>query len=157
MPESINALFKQLDKAMLLEQHLLRRKLLRLKKQKKLSDKALSAIHERLSRSIELRQQRKDLVIQPEYPAELPVSDKREIIADTIREHQVVIVCGETGSGKTTQLPKICLELGLGVAGKIGHTQPRRIAARSVCSRIHGSRGTADAHAPRHVCLPGIR
>src|SRR3954464_6067089 len=70
------------------------------------------------------------------FPAELPVSQRREQIADAIRAHQVVIVAGETGSGKTTQLPKICLELGRGVAGTIGHTQPRRIAARSVASRI---------------------
>jgi ATP-dependent helicase HrpA len=70
------------------------------------------------------------------YPAELPVSQQRQAIADAIRDHQVVIVAGETGSGKTTQLPKICLELGRGVDGLIGHTQPRRIAARSVADRI---------------------
>jgi ATP-dependent helicase HrpA len=73
---------------------------------------------------------------KPEYPPELPVSGKRDEIANAIQKHQVVIVCGETGSGKTTQLPKICLELGRGVPGLIGHTQPRRIAARSVASRI---------------------
>ncbi len=72
----------------------------------------------------------------PTYPEELPVSGKRDEIAAAITKHQVVIVCGETGSGKTTQLPKICLELGRGTAGMIGHTQPRRIAARSVASRI---------------------
>lgn len=72
----------------------------------------------------------------PSYPEELPVSGKRDEIAEAIAKHQVVIVCGETGSGKTTQLPKICLELGRGTAGMIGHTQPRRIAARSVASRI---------------------
>jgi len=70
------------------------------------------------------------------YPEELPVSARREDIAAAIRDHQVVIVAGETGSGKTTQLPKICLELGRGVHGLIGHTQPRRIAARSVAERI---------------------
>lgn len=70
------------------------------------------------------------------YPEELPVSQRREDIAAAIRDHQVVIVAGETGSGKTTQLPKICLELGRGVQGMIGHTQPRRIAARSVAERI---------------------
>jgi ATP-dependent helicase HrpA len=70
------------------------------------------------------------------YPAELPVSQKKEEIAAAIRDHQVVIVAGETGSGKTTQLPKICLELGRGVTGQIGHTQPRRIAARTVAARI---------------------
>ena len=73
---------------------------------------------------------------KPEYPLELPVSSRRDEISDAIKNNQVVIVCGETGSGKTTQLPKICLELGRGVAGLIGHTQPRRIAARSVASRI---------------------
>src|SRR6187431_1498028 len=70
------------------------------------------------------------------YPAELPVTQRREDIAAAIRDHQVVIVAGETGSGKTTQLPKICLELGRGRKGLIGHTQPRRIAARSVAERI---------------------
>ena len=70
------------------------------------------------------------------YPPELPVSAARDEIAAAIREHQVVIVCGETGSGKTTQIPKICLELGRGTRGLIGHTQPRRIAARSVATRI---------------------
>ncbi|MBA4741544.1 MAG: ATP-dependent helicase, partial [Azoarcus sp.] len=73
---------------------------------------------------------------RPEYPPELPVTLRREEIAAAIREHQVVIVCGETGSGKTTQLPKICLELGRGAAGLIGHTQPRRLAARATATRI---------------------
>ena len=70
------------------------------------------------------------------FPPELPVSERREEIAKTISEHQVVIVAGETGSGKTTQLPKICLALGRGQDRIIGHTQPRRIAARSVADRI---------------------
>ena len=73
---------------------------------------------------------------QPTYPDDLPVVARREDIARAIREHQVVIICGETGSGKTTQLPKICLELQRGVKGLIGHTQPRRIAARTVATRI---------------------
>ena len=73
---------------------------------------------------------------KPEYPLELPVSSRRDEIAEAIKNNQVVIVCGETGSGKTTQLPKICLALGRGISGLIGHTQPRRIAARSVASRI---------------------
>ena len=70
------------------------------------------------------------------YPEQLPVSQKKDVIADAIRDHQVVIVAGETGSGKTTQIPKICLELGRGVQGMIGHTQPRRIAARTVAERV---------------------
>ncbi|HEY8100361.1 MAG TPA: ATP-dependent RNA helicase HrpA [Burkholderiaceae bacterium] len=70
------------------------------------------------------------------FPEELPVSGKRNDIAKAIQSHQVIIVCGETGSGKTTQLPKICLELGRGTSGLIGHTQPRRIAASSTAKRI---------------------
>ncbi len=70
------------------------------------------------------------------FPEALPVSQRKDDIAAAIRDHQVVVVAGETGSGKTTQLPKICLELGRGVRGQIGHTQPRRIAARTVAERI---------------------
>src|SRR5699024_5864778 len=70
------------------------------------------------------------------YPEDLPVSQRRDDIAAAIAEHQVVIVSGETGSGKTTQLPKICLELGRGRNGMIGHTQPRRLAATSVARRV---------------------
>ncbi|MGB4009894.1 MAG: DEAD/DEAH box helicase, partial [Zwartia sp.] len=70
------------------------------------------------------------------YPEDLPVSARREEIARAIASHQVVIVSGETGSGKTTQLPKICLELGRGLKKMIGHTQPRRLAASSVARRI---------------------
>ena len=76
------------------------------------------------------------------YPAELPVSQRKDEIARAIRDHQVVIVAGETGSGKTTQIPKICLELGRGVTGQIGHTQPRRLAARTVAERIAEELGT---------------
>ncbi|MGY1712245.1 ATP-dependent RNA helicase HrpA [Geodermatophilus sp. SYSU D00758] len=76
------------------------------------------------------------------YPDELPVSARRDDIAAALREHQVVVVAGETGSGKTTQLPKIALELGRGVRGRIGHTQPRRIAARTVAERVAEELGT---------------
>lgn len=79
--------------------------------------------------------QRKSLTPNVSYP-DLPVSQRREEILAAIKQHQVVVIAGETGSGKTTQLPKMCLELGLGLKGMIGHTQPRRIAARSVASRI---------------------
>jgi ATP-dependent helicase HrpA len=72
------------------------------------------------------------------YPEELPVVQARDDLLTAIRDHQVVVVCGETGSGKTTQLPKLCLELGRGLRGLIGHTQPRRLAARSVANRIAG-------------------
>ncbi|PKO34219.1 MAG: ATP-dependent RNA helicase HrpA [Betaproteobacteria bacterium HGW-Betaproteobacteria-7] len=73
---------------------------------------------------------------RPEFQADLPVNERRADIAELIANNQVVIVCGETGSGKTTQLPKICLELGIGARGLIGHTQPRRLAARSVATRL---------------------
>jgi len=76
------------------------------------------------------------------YPAQLPVVARKDDIAAALRDHQVVVVAGETGSGKTTQLPKICLELGLGRSGRIAHTQPRRIAARSVAERIAEELGT---------------
>ncbi|MFC6257492.1 ATP-dependent RNA helicase HrpA, partial [Kocuria oceani] len=75
------------------------------------------------------------------YPEDLPVSARREDIKRAISEHQVVVIAGETGSGKTTQIPKMCLELGLGEQGLIGHTQPRRIAARSVAERIASELG----------------
>ncbi|MGO2090053.1 MAG: ATP-dependent RNA helicase HrpA [Oceanisphaera sp.] len=83
------------------------------------------------------RSRRQTLLTQPiHFPPQLPVSDKRELIKEAIRDHQVVIIAGETGSGKTTQIPKMCLELGLGIDGTIGHTQPRRLAARSVAARL---------------------
>lgn len=85
----------------------------------------------------ELRvEQRRAAVPAISYPEELPVSQKKDAILAAIRDHQVVIVAGETGSGKTTQIPKICLELGRGIRGLIGHTQPRRIAARTVAERV---------------------
>src|SRR4051794_5415530 len=76
------------------------------------------------------------------FPPDLPVSARRDDISEAIRDHQVVVVAGETGSGKTTQLPKICLALGRGEKQVIGHTQPRRIAARSVAERIAEELGT---------------
>ena len=92
-------------------------------------------------------------VPQVTYPDDLPVAARRDDIAAAIRDHQVVIVAGETGSGKTTQLPKICLDLGRGIEGLIGHTQPRRIAARSVAERIaeelHTELGTAVGYQVR--------
>lgn len=88
-------------------------------------DKASARMAERGSRLPEIT-----------YPPELPVSQKKDDIAAAIRDHQVVIVAGETGSGKTTQIPKICMELGRGLRGMIGHTQPRRIAARTVAERV---------------------
>ena len=89
-----------------------------------------------LQSSVDQRELRLQNLPRPEYPEELPVAERRDEIIKTIKENQVTIICGETGSGKTTQLPKMCLEIGRGVDGVIGHTQPRRIAARSVAARI---------------------
>ncbi|HEX4787410.1 MAG TPA: DEAD/DEAH box helicase, partial [Actinospica sp.] len=107
---------------------------------------AAAAIATEISAQIEAAMGRLDArraaVPELRYPENLPVSVKRADILAAIRDHQVVIVAGETGSGKTTQIPKICLELGRGVRGVIGHTQPRRLAARTVAERIAHELGT---------------
>lgn len=96
----------------------------------------LSKVEEKYQKSHDLYLQRLSKLPKPEFDNTLPVHEKLEEIKKAIAENQVTIICGETGSGKTTQLPKICLELGRGAAGLIGHTQPRRLAARSVAERI---------------------
>ncbi|MET9442352.1 ATP-dependent RNA helicase HrpA [Streptomyces sp. NPDC006610] len=96
----------------------------------------LAEIEAEATRAEARMSERRAKVPEVTYPEQLPVSQKKDEIAAAIRDHQVVIVAGETGSGKTTQIPKICLELGRGVRGMIGHTQPRRIAARTVAERV---------------------
>ncbi|CAM3695576.1 ATP-dependent RNA helicase HrpA [Parendozoicomonas haliclonae] len=103
---------------------------------KRLSGKDRGRFYHRLDKSVAQVQLRREQAVKLNWDEALPVTQKKNDIAKLIAEHQVVIVAGETGSGKTTQLPKICLALGLGVHGLIGHTQPRRLAARSVASRI---------------------
>ncbi len=105
---------------------------------RRLSDQRLnlSVVERQVTQAQARLTARRDAVPALVFPDELPVSQRRDDIAAAIRDHQVVVVAGETGSGKTTQLPKICLGLGRGVRGMIGHTQPRRIAARSVAERI---------------------
>jgi ATP-dependent helicase HrpA len=128
-----------LNQCMLADRFPLRRRLQQARAaldQQKNVEAQLADIAARIQDSISRLAARKAGLPKPEYPEELPVSGRKDEIADAIVKNQVVIVSGETGSGKTTQLPKICLELGRGVAGLIGHTQPRRIAARSVASRI---------------------
>ncbi|WP_370277931.1 ATP-dependent RNA helicase HrpA [Pontibacterium sp.] len=98
-------------------------------------DRMVAQIEETVAASVKAVTDKRTLVGEVRYP-DLPVSSRREEIQEAIRDHQVVVVAGETGSGKTTQLPKICLELGLGARGLIGHTQPRRLAARAVANRI---------------------
>ena len=144
MSQSLQQFQIQLSTCMLADKHLLRRKLRDVADLQKLSDensklkahRLLGEIAQKIQASQTKFAARLVHLPKPEYPLELPVSERRDEIAAAIKNNQVVIVCGETGSGKTTQLPKICLELGRGVAGLIGHTQPRRIAARSVASRI---------------------
>ncbi len=99
-------------------------------------DRGLQQLEEAIQQAVAWREARVASLPKPEYPLALPVVARREELRAVIERHPVVIVCGETGSGKTTQLPKICLELGRGVDGLIGHTQPRRIAARSLAARV---------------------
>lgn len=96
----------------------------------------LAKVQQKYQKSHEIYQKRLQNLPKPQFDDSLPVHEKRAEIRDAIAANQVTIICGETGSGKTTQLPKICLELGRGAAGLIGHTQPRRLAARSVAERI---------------------
>jgi ATP-dependent helicase HrpA len=105
-------------------------------------ERTLSQVLADLDKAAARIEARRRAVPTVSYPPELPVSQRRTEIAAAIRDHQVVIIAGETGSGKTTQLPKICLELGRGITGQIGHTQPRRLAARTMADRIAEELGT---------------
>lgn len=111
----------------------LKRRIDRLKEGK--DETAFQKLAEDMKSSRDWVSKRKELLSEISYP-DLPISSRREEIAKAIDENQVIVLAGETGSGKTTQLPKICLDLGLGCKGLIGHTQPRRLAARTVASRI---------------------
>jgi ATP-dependent helicase HrpA len=99
-------------------------------------DRSLARLAEEIAASVELRSKRAAGLPEIRYEDDLPILAKRDEIVEAIRLHPAVVVCGETGSGKSTQLPKICLEMGRGLDGVIGHTQPRRIAARSVAARL---------------------
>ena len=108
----------------------------KLKNGQKIQDSVFDQLAADIEKSLKQRQRRTANLPAPQFPDELPVSQRRDDIAAAIAAHQVVIVAGETGSGKTTQLPKICLSLGRGVVGMIGCTQPRRIAARTIAMRV---------------------
>lgn len=138
MKSPLAALSAQLDGLMLRDRQRLQR---RLQGAKKINDpQALQGLTQELETAIQQGLQKVGAreASRPKisYPENLPVSQKKDDIFNAIRDHQVVIVAGETGSGKTTQIPKICMELGRGIKGLIGHTQPRRLAARTVANRI---------------------
>ncbi|MBZ9640516.1 ATP-dependent RNA helicase HrpA [Streptomyces sp. PSKA30] len=135
---ALGALAPRLTELSLRDAHRLGRRLEGARKIRKPEARAavLVEIEAEVARAEERMAGRRARVPAVTYPPQLPVSQKKDEIADAIRDHQVVIVAGETGSGKTTQIPKICLELGRGVRGMIGHTQPRRIAARTVAERV---------------------
>ncbi|MFE9771023.1 ATP-dependent RNA helicase HrpA [Streptomyces sp. NPDC005931] len=135
---AVGALAPRLTELSLRDAHRLGRRLEGARKIRKPEARAtvLAEIEAEVVRAEERMTGRRARVPEVRYPEQLPVSQKKDAIADAIRDHQVVIVAGETGSGKTTQIPKICLELGRGVRGMIGHTQPRRIAARTVAERV---------------------
>ncbi|MER6403090.1 ATP-dependent RNA helicase HrpA [Streptomyces viridosporus] len=135
---ALGALASRLTELSLRDAHRLGRRLEGARKIRKPEVRAavLAEIEAETVRAEERMAERRLRVPEIRYPEQLPVSQKKDEIAEAIRDHQVVIVAGETGSGKTTQIPKICLELGRGVRGMIGHTQPRRIAARTVAERV---------------------
>jgi ATP-dependent helicase HrpA len=97
---------------------------------------AVARVEAEIARARERLERRRAALPAIDYPPELPITARRDDLLAAVRDHQVVVVAGETGSGKTTQLPKLCLELGRGIRGTIAHTQPRRIAARTVAERI---------------------
>ncbi|WP_406722628.1 ATP-dependent RNA helicase HrpA [Streptomyces althioticus] len=135
---SAPALGSRLSELSLRDAHRLGRRLEGARKIRKPEARAavLGEIEAEVAAAEERMAARRARVPEVRYPEQLPVSQKKDAIAEAIRDHQVVIVAGETGSGKTTQIPKICMELGRGVRGMIGHTQPRRIAARTVAERV---------------------
>jgi ATP-dependent helicase HrpA len=129
----------ELQGCLLADRHRLRGRLRslqsRLEKGQKVDDDA-GRLLLAIDKSRQLAERRSATLPQPDFPPELPISESWQEIAGLIQSSQVVIICGETGSGKSTQLPKICLTLGRGVYGRIGHTQPRRLAARTLATRI---------------------
>ncbi|MCC6284739.1 MAG: ATP-dependent RNA helicase HrpA [Phycisphaerales bacterium] len=129
---------------MLADQPRLRRRLRGLRRTRgDTLDRAAAEIRRDAEDSAARRERRRLSVPAVRHPSDLPVSARRDEIAGAIAAHQVVVICGETGSGKSTQLPKICLSLGRGVGAMIGHTQPRRLAARSIAARLADELGLA--------------
>ena len=147
---SLPELEREIRRALGGDRHRLRRRLRSIRqaqKQKKPFDRNLARLAEEVAQSVARRQARAEGKPAVTFDESLPIFEKLDEIKAAINEHQVVVVCGETGSGKSTQLPKICLDLGRGIDGMIGHTQPRRIAARSVAARVAEELGTAVGQA----------
>lgn len=138
--QAIDKLLQNLDHAMIAERHRLRRQLHELRKRP--DEAKLAQWVEKVQASCAQVTARQNSVPQIRYDDSLPIAAKRDEIKKALAENQVLVIAGETGSGKTTQLPKICLELGRGSHGLIAHTQPRRIAARSVAARVAEELGT---------------
>jgi len=138
-PTDLDTLSDRIGECLLRDQPRLRKRLRGLNRARQGGRPAGGAVEElrkAIERSLGIVEQRRASVPPLNYPPELPVVERRAELTEAIRDNQIVVVCGETGSGKTTQLPKICLEVGRGALGSIAHTQPRRIAARSVSARI---------------------
>lgn len=136
----------QIEQAMRVDRYRLRqwrRRIERKGRDGKSIDRELAKWDETLKQSQELVERRRRDLPSIEYDPLLPITSKLPEIRDAIDQHQVTIVCGETGSGKSTQLPKLCLEMGLAADGMIGHTQPRRLAARTIASRLSSELSTA--------------
>ena len=135
----IDQIKKSIKQIMLKDQFSAKRKVQSIQSQLNASkpvDQALVNLQKLVDRSAKQFQARLQNKPNTSYPEDLPVSQKRDAIINAIKQNQVIVICGETGSGKTTQLPKMCIDAGLGIRGMIGHTQPRRLAARSVANRI---------------------
>ncbi|WP_421869939.1 ATP-dependent RNA helicase HrpA [Motiliproteus sp.] len=148
MTDPFKSLSVRLDQCLLQDQQPLKQLLKGIRRNAKAGKPydRLQGKFETLAEASEARRLQRSQPIRPQYDDSLPICQKREQILELIREHQVIVLAGETGSGKTTQLPKFCLELGRGSAGLIGHTQPRRLAARAVASRIAEELGEAPGH-----------
>jgi len=160
---SVAKLRSRLDDVSILDRHRLQR---RLRGLGRLSGRRAEEARAQISNDIAAAEKRVEtrrsaMPSTIAYPEDLPIVESREALLETIRDNQVVIVAGETGSGKSTQIPKLCLELGRGVAGLIGHTQPRRIAARSIAERVaeelHSALGDTVGYTVRFTDQVGER
>jgi ATP-dependent helicase HrpA len=150
-PPTASRIKELLDRSMLEDKARALRKLRNLNlmgecRKKHLHNRQIDQIAERLEKSVWIKEQRQRRKPRVSYPAGLPISEKAKEIIQAVKDHQVVIISGETGCGKSTQIPKMCLEAGLGIAGKIACTQPRRIAAVSIAQRISEELGESLGH-----------